>query len=257
MVTARPSQPQPAGVRPVSRLEPTPLYRQIEADIRARVLSGELVPSTRLPSEGELSALYGASKITIRQALALLASEGLVSRQPGKGTFVRAATLTAGSRTVSSYTEEMASLHLAAGGRVLRQELIGADDRTAERLGIEVGTTVLALDRLRLGNGTPVGVQRARIVASYVPGLEEVDLTDMTLYGLLRDRYGLVPTEAEEVFRVGAVGAADARLLEVPARTCCFLVERVTLVGDRPFELVASVMRGDRYQVRLGLKSST
>jgi GntR family transcriptional regulator len=232
-----------------------PLYRQVEADLRVRVLSGELVPSTRLPSEGELAALYGASKITIRQALALLASEGLVSRQPGKGTFVRAATLTAGSRTVSSYTEEMASLHLAAGGRVLRQELIGADDRTAERLRIKIGTPVLALDRLRLGNGTPVGLQRARIVASFVPGLEDVDLTDVTLYGLLRERYGLVPTEAEELFRVGSVTAAEARLLMVPARTCCFLVERLTLIGERPFELVDSVMRGDRYRVRLGLKS--
>jgi GntR family transcriptional regulator len=258
-VIARPSQapPQPGGVRPVSRLEPTPLYRQVEADLRTRVLSGELVPYTRLPSEGELATLYGASKITIRQALALLASEGLVSRQPGKGTFVRAATLTAGSRTVTSYTEEMAQLHLDAGGRVLRQELIGADDRTAERLGIEAGTSVLALDRVRLGNGTPVGIQRARIVASLVRGLEQVDLTDVSLYGLLRERYGLVPTEAEEIFRVGAVGAADAKLLEVPTRTCCFLVERLTLVGDRPFELVESVMRADRYQVRLGLKSNT
>lgn len=244
-------------LRPVSRLEPIPLYRQVQADLRARMLSGELVPSTRLPSEGEMAVMYGASKITIRQALALLASQGLVSRQPGKGTFVRAATLTAGSRTVSSYTEEMASLHLAAGGRVLRQDVIPADDRTAERLGLDVGEPILALDRLRLGNGTPVGIQRARIVAFLVPGLEELDLANATLYGLLRDRFGLVPSEAEEIFRVGSVNAGDARLLEVPVGSCCFHVERLTLVGDRPFEFVESVMRGDRYQVRLGLKRGT
>jgi GntR family transcriptional regulator len=244
-------------LRPVSRLEPTPLYRQVEADLRARILAGELVPSTRLPSEGEMATLYGASKITIRQALALLASEGLVSRQPGKGTFVRAATLTAGSRTVSSYTEEMASLNLTAGGRVLRQELVPADGRSAERLGLDIGEPVLALDRLRLGNGTPVGIQRARIAASLVPGLEAIDLADATLYGILRDRFGLVPTEAEEVFRVGRVNAHDARLLAVPVGSCCFLVERLTLVDERPFEFVESVMRGDRYQVRLGLKGGS
>jgi len=244
------------SIRPVSRVDPLPLYRQVEADLRARILSGELGPSLQLPSEGELSTLYRASKITVRLALAHLASEGLVSRQPGKGTFVRAATLTAGSRTVSSFTEEMASLHLTAGARVLRQELIRADERTAERLGVAPGTDVLALDRLRLGNGTPLGVQRARILAALVPGLENVDLTDATLYGVLRERYGLVPSEAEEVFRVGSIAAADARLLEVAPRTCSFLVERVTLVDGRPFELVRSVMRGDRYQVRLGLKSN-
>jgi GntR family transcriptional regulator, N-acetylglucosamine utilization regulator len=233
-----------------------PLYRQVEADLRARILSGRLAPSTRLPSEGELAVLYGASKITVRQALARLATEGLVSRQPGKGTFVRSATLTAGSRMVSSYTEEMASLHLTAGSRVLRQELGKADETTAQRLGVELGTPVLVLDRLRLGNGTPVGVQRARILATFVPGLEELDLTDATLYGVLRERYGLVPSEAEEVFRVGAISSADAHLLEVPPRTCCFLVERVTLIDTKPFEFVRSVMRGDRYQVRLGLKSN-
>jgi GntR family transcriptional regulator len=200
--------------------------------------------------------LYGASKITVRQALARLATDGLVSRQPGKGTFVRSATLTAGSRMVSSYTEEMASLHLSAGSRVLRQELTKADETTAQRLGVELGTPVLVLDRLRLGNGIPVGVQRARILAALVPGLENIDLTDATLYGVLRERFGLVPTEAEEVFRVGAIASADARLLEVPPTTCCFLVERVTLVDTRPFEFVRSVMRGDRYQVRLGLKSN-
>lgn len=233
-----------------------PLYRQVEADLRARILSGELRPSLRLPSEGELSTLYRTSKITVRLALAHLATKGLVSRQPGKGTFVRAATLTAGSRTVTSYTEEMASLHLKAGARVLRQDLVRADERTAERLGVPPGTEVLALDRLRLGNGTPVGVQRARILAALVPGLESVDLSDATLYGVLRERYGLVPSEAEEVFCVGSISAADARLLEVAPRTCCFMVERVTLADGRPFEFVRSVMRGDRYQIRLGLKSN-
>jgi GntR family transcriptional regulator len=245
------------SVRPVSRLDPLALYRQVEADLRSRILAGSLVPSTRLPSEGELSILYGASKITVRQALAHLAAEGLVSRQPGRGTFVRGATLTAGSRTVTSYTEEMGALRLAPGSRTICQELGPADEETSGRLGVELGTEVLFLDRLRLGNGMPVGVQRARILASMVPGLERVNLTDMSLYEVLRERYGLVPTEAEEAFRARSITAADARLLEVAPRSCGFLVERVTLVGGRPFEFVRSTMRGDRYQVRLALKNNS
>jgi GntR family transcriptional regulator len=102
-----------------------------------------------------------------------------------------------------------------------------------------------------------VGVQRARIVASLVPGLETIDLAGGSLYALLKERYGLVPTEAEEIFRVGGPTSADAHFLEIPPNSCCFLVERVTFVGDRPFEFVRSVMRGDRYQVRLGLKSAS
>jgi GntR family transcriptional regulator len=243
-------------VRPVSRTDPLPLYRQVEADLRERITSGGLAPGQRLPSETELATLYSASKITLRQALANLAADGLIERRAGKGTFVRAATLTAGSRTVTSFTDELAALKLRAGARVLRLATEGADALTAERLRIEPGTRVVALDRLRLGDGTPIGIQRARLIAELVPGLEDLDLSEGSLYALLASRFGLVPTEAEESFHVGPARREEARLLEVPERSCCFLVERVTFAGGRPFEFVRSLMRGDRYQVRLGLRAT-
>jgi GntR family transcriptional regulator len=87
------------------------------------------------------------------------------------------------------------------------------------------------------------------------PDLQHQSLQDRSLYQLLRTHYGVVPVEAVETFTVGGISPRDARLLEVPAQTCAFFVERVTLDARGPFEWVTSIMRGDRYRIRLALRN--
>ncbi|MFC0213649.1 GntR family transcriptional regulator [Paenibacillus chartarius] len=66
----------------------TALYKQIHMDIKEKILSGELRPKDRVPSEQEIMDEYKVSKITVKNALTTLADEGLVVRIQGKGTFV-------------------------------------------------------------------------------------------------------------------------------------------------------------------------
>ncbi len=73
--------------------QPMPLYRQIAVDLRRQIEAGELLPAAQLPSEGELREKYGqdgkeVSRNTIRAAIELLVSLGLVETRPGQGTFV-------------------------------------------------------------------------------------------------------------------------------------------------------------------------
>ena len=65
------------------------LHRQLTSDLRNRILAGRLPVGTRLPTDTELAAEYQLSRDTVRQALALLADEGLIERIQGRGTFVR------------------------------------------------------------------------------------------------------------------------------------------------------------------------
>lgn len=73
----------------IDHRKPELLWRQVAADIRADIESGALQPDARLPSEPELSAQYGVSRVTVRRALGVLAEEGLVIVLHGRGTFVR------------------------------------------------------------------------------------------------------------------------------------------------------------------------
>lgn len=231
-----------------------PLYRQVETDLRSRIVAGEFRPGQRLPSEGELAELYGASRITVRQALSNLVGEGLIVRESGRGTFIREPTITVGARAPSSFSQELAALNLEPGGKVLRLDIATPDSEVVSRLRLAKGDQVVVLDRLRYGSGAPVGIQRSRLPSSLFPELERADLTNRSLYAHLEFSYGVVPTEAEEVFRAGRIEGKDAELLEVRRGTCGLHVERVTFFGSRPFEFVRSVMHGDRYQLRLGLR---
>ena len=84
-MTSRVAKP----ITAVSRDHPTPLYHQVEVDLRARIEGGEWPEGSKIPGEEEPTSLYGASRITIRRALDNLAAGGWLTREPGRGTFVR------------------------------------------------------------------------------------------------------------------------------------------------------------------------
>ena len=73
----------------IDALSGVPAYRQIAGRLRERIDAGDLKPGDRLPSEADLMGLYAAARATVRQAVGLLRSEGLVYAEQGRGAFVR------------------------------------------------------------------------------------------------------------------------------------------------------------------------
>jgi GntR family transcriptional regulator len=238
----------------VSRSSQIPLYHQIANDLRERILGGTLAAGARIPSEQELGLLYGASRITVRQALGTLAHEGLVSREPGRGSFVRDTSITAGPRRLTSFTSEMRARGIQPTSRVLSIRVEPADDAVAAGLSVDPGTSVLRLERLRSGDEQPLGIQTTYLRAADVPGLEKVDFDDLSLYQELERRHGILVDEAEETFVVSLLDADAASLLAVPPGSPAFVVERIGVSNGRVVEFTRSVMRGDRYRVQIRLR---
>lgn len=238
----------------VSRRLPSPLYRQMADHMRERILAGQWASGSRIPNEAELSAAYQASRITVRRAVGILAREGLLSPQAGRGTFVLKPVIATGPRLLTSFTQEMRQLGMRPSTRVLEQKPEEASEDVRLRLGLPAGARVVRLRRLRLADGEPVGYQTAWLPLRLFPGLETVDLTNRSLYVVLREAYGVAPTDAEEDFHALLIGAEEARLLEVPEGSCGLGVERLTYVNGEPFEYVLGVLRGDRYRVQIRLR---
>ncbi|WP_067183860.1 GntR family transcriptional regulator [Microtetraspora niveoalba] len=243
----------------VKALDPTsgvPLYLQVERDLQQRIDEGEWRAGGRLPTEEELGKAYGVSRVTVRQALARLVDRGALVREQGRGTFVRDTSLTAGARGVTSFTAELADLGHTSGGRVLEQDVVTAEEAALPpEMALPPDAPVLRLRRLRTDGSRPVGVQTALLPLERFPGIAELDFTDRSLYQVLKDTYGLVPREAIETFTVGGVLDEDATTLGVTPGAHAFYVERLTFDAHGPFEYVRSVMRGDRYRVRLALRN--
>ena len=231
-----------------------PLYRQVEKAIRERIASGTWTAGTKIPPEAELCELHRVSRITVRHALRNLVDQGLLERRQGKGTFVRDHSMIAGVRGLTSFTDEVLALGRHPGALVLDIRLTDAPESVAQALGLDPSERVVRVHRLRTGDGKPLGIQTSWVRYDIAPGLENEDLGERSLYALLRERYHVSPMEAVEEFRVGAVDEESADLLDVAVGSCAFEVERTTYNVDGPYEYVTSLMRGDRYVVRVVLR---
>jgi GntR family transcriptional regulator len=238
------------SIRRPNRSRPEPLWHQTEQALREMIQKGGWADGEQIPNETRLTAMLGVSRITLRHALRRLVETGLLRREHGRGTFVRRSTIVAGMRGLTSFTDEMINLGETAGTRGTMAEEIGAGEEVADALGLAPGDPVVRLRRVRLGNGNPMGVQTAFLPVGRVPGFLPVTGEIASLYRLLRERYGIVPTEAEELYRVGTVAPEDAHDLGVAAHSPAFEVRRTTSDAEGPFEHVQSTMRADRYEIR-------
>lgn len=232
-----------------------PLYVQLEGLLKVQIDAGRWPAGQRMPTEAELCALYGVSRVTVRQALDLLVRRGMLTRGRGKGTFVRDARLSVNARTVSSFSHELDQLGMKAGARLLHAGITRAEREVAEQLQVAEGAELVEFRRLRTADDLPIAVQTSLLVSARFPGLLGRLGENTSLYGVLRQAYGLVPTEAHEVFR--AVGLPDrvAQVLEAPVDSHGFLATRMTLDARGPFEHTTSYLRGDRYEIRLALRN--
>lgn len=240
----------------LSKHVPIPLYHQLKTILLERVKSGELKANDRLPSEDEIAEQYGISKATVRQAIGELANEGVIRREQGRGTYIAEQKIEQGPRALTGFTEEMRKHGLRSNSKVLKRRVIEADADTAEKLHLTEGDALFELTRLRLADGEPMGLQTALIPLALAPRIENDDLA-ASLYDVLESEYGLVPHTAVETHTAVLVEAREAKLLKVAVGSPALAAERVTYLADqRPFELVHSLMRGDRYKIILQLSKS-
>jgi len=238
----------------LKRSAAVPLYQQLKAAILREIQAGRWKPGDRLPTEDALIARFHVSKITVRQALRELAQTGYIRREQGRGTFVLPPPLEEGPRELTSFTGEMRGHGLVATSRVIDQAIVTAPADIASRLDIAAGAPVFRLQRLRLADGEPMGLQTAYIPVALAPGIDQLSFVDASLYDVLASRYALRPASAREAHRAVAVPEDAARLLRVAAGSPALSAERLTTLTDgRPLEYVHSIMRGDRYKIVLDL----
>lgn len=169
------------------------LYIQIAEHIRERIASGEYPVGTQIPTENELAAQLGASRPTVRQALGLLAREGLLTRVQGSGTFVSEPKLVHESTSfVTGYREESRKKHRVLRTRVVCSQVEKAEERVAEALRLKPGQQVTRLTRIRhlenVNANAPVVYTTVYVPCKLFPDLAQLDFTDGSLYEALDSR---------------------------------------------------------------------
>ena len=148
-----------------------PLYYQLEGLLREKIVSGKFVAGDKLPTESELIQQYGVSRITVRQALTVLAEEGLIERRQGRGTFV-AERRTRTKRTFEGQThltgslDEVIAMGLSTPVKVIEMNRVEADPHEAELLGVAVGELVYRITSPARVLTSPARVSASNVAAS-------------------------------------------------------------------------------------------
>jgi GntR family transcriptional regulator len=215
---------------------------------------GALDPGAVLPSERLLAQRYGVARATVTQAIDGLAARGLVYRVQGSGTFVAEPKFRQ-PLTLTSFTEDMRARGMTPGSVVRGQAIVPASEVVARHLALVPGTPVVHLERVRTADGEPMALERTHLPAQRLPGLEDADLTDASLYELLERKWGVRVAEADQWASVVRVSEEEAALLHVSAEQPALLFQRVTRdPAGTPVEYVRSLYRGDRYEVHTRLE---
>lgn len=227
----------------VPRVTKQSLTRQQVLDLIERLGVG-----TAIPSERQLSADLGVSRLTLRAALDDLAREGYLVRRRGSGTYVQQPKISQ-ELTITSFSEDMRKRGMAPGSRTLSIDTILAGARLGRFLQVSPGEKILQIKRLRLADGETMAIETLHIPERLAPGLTAKDLSG-SFYELLRSRYGILIASGTQAIEPTVTNEEESAALGVPLHSPAFLFERTSRdQNDRTVEFVQSVYRGDRYRI--------
>jgi len=233
---------------------PDPLYVQVYEAITDAIHSGRLSVGDRLPTERTFCQQFGVSRATVRRALQRLVSEGALQATVGRGYFVSDGVLTEPPNALMSFTELAHERGLRPSARVLGSSLRPPSPEEARVFGVGLTDLIFELDRLRLLDDSPTALDRTRVPAGVVPGIDSLDFTDASIYGAL-ETAGAAPITADVVVSASAADDQRAALLDVPEGAP--LVVCTTMSHDSRGGLVEIgeiTYRADRYQFRATLR---
>jgi len=227
---------------------PLPKYYQLKELLREKITAGEWQPGDMLPSERELSEQYHISRMTVRQALQELATEGLLRREQGRGTFVAEPKIEHGLTRLTGFTEDIKARGLDPAARVVRLAVVAPPFLAMQALRIPPDADVVLLERLRLANGEPIALEACYLYFNGVERLLHEDFENNSLYKILSEKYNISPTRAEQKIGADLCTLHEQELLNIEEGAPVLRNKRITFdQWGRPFEYTESAYRADRY----------
>lgn len=229
----------------LDRTGPVPLYFQISSRLESAIRDGVIPSGARLENEIAIAQTLGLSRPTVRRAIQELVDRGLLVRRRGIGTQVVQGQVTRPVELTSLY-EDLKNSHHDPTTSVLHHEVIPATEVLAANLGVEVGSNVVYVRRLRSADGVPVAV-----LANYLPH-EFADITGEQLelrglYEIMRSR-GVAIRIANQKIGARKANADESELLGINRGGPVLTMERVAYDGSgRAVEYGHHCYRPDLY----------
>ena len=220
-------------------------YARVKQHLKDGLSAGRWSTGALMPSEADLVAQFGVSRMTVSRALRELQAEGLVQRTQGVGTFAAPLHKVSSTLTLHDLHEEIEGRghHHAAQVKVQRSE--AAPAALAAQLGLRVGEAVFHTLIVHTENGVPLQCEDRYVNPAAAPRYLQADFTRTTPTHVLFDSTAL--WRAQYSIEAARPTAQEAQLLAVDKDSPCLVVVRRTFTRTLPITIARLVHPGSRY----------
>ncbi|AIR89099.1 GntR family transcriptional regulator [Pseudomonas cremoricolorata] len=205
-----------------------PRYQRLRDELAEQIAQNRWRPGEAIPTEAALASEYAISVGTVRKAIDVLVSEGVLERQQGRGTFIRRPQFQSSLFRFFRF-QGLNGERLVPESRILAMETLQAPLAVSQVLSLPAGTEVIRLVRLRLLNAQPVLAEEIWLPKSRFLPLLTVNLQRQgpLLYPVYESLCGQVVARASETLTAEAVTAVHARLLQIDVGSPVVVIERL------------------------------
>ncbi len=254
-MTRRPSDQVLKRSASIDKKSYEPAYLQLVNLLRQNVASGDLRPGDQLPSESQLCERYGVSPMTVRRAINMLADQGVVVAEQGRGTFVKAVAMGAASFQLA----ELQTLfndpdHTSV--RLLETRIISADERIARKLAIPIGQRTIYIRRLLRLDNEPVFYHREYLIYDPTRPIVESEMEVTALQRLFSGAGETILKRGDLSIEATILNEEEARLLCAAQPLAAFCLEHLFYdFDDKPISWGWFIGRADRlrFTTRVGV----
>jgi GntR family transcriptional regulator len=225
-----------------------PYYYQLKLILEDYLVSEHPGPDEPFPTEESLSALFGISRPTVRQAINELVVEGRLTRTKGKGTFLSKPKINQEfTLRIENYLDEMRQKGMTPKTDVLKCVIVSADARVANALRMAIGDEVIELHRLRYANDEPIIIVVTFLPYRKCPEMMNVDYVNNSLYNTLAKKYGYEVERIERSMEGMLPNDHEAAILKIEKCSPLIYFESIAYLKDNtPIEYSRAKYRGDR-----------
>ena len=228
-----------------------PVYHQLHLVLSQRIRDRVHPPGTQFPSELDLATQFGVSRVTVRNALAMLERDGLIERRRGSGTFVTGRDEHR-TPTISGMVENLITIGLETEARLLGYVQDAAPPPyVREALARPGPATIIRIDRLRLHRGVPFSFSALYLPEEHAALIGPHGFDNRATITLL-EAAGLAAGSAEQTLSATLADDETGALLDVPIGSPLVRLRRTVLdLGGKPMLFQQSLYRPDRYEYHM------
>lgn len=227
-----------------------PTYIQIHDQLKHEIDQGKWTIGQRLPSERDLAEHFNVSRMTLRQAISLLAEEGVLQRKVGSGTYIASTRVREKMRGTTSFSEIIKSQGKQPSTKLISYHAVSPSDQEKERLRLTKGDRVIRMERVRYADETPVVYEVAVVPEHLIRHFKKEDITRHFFQTLID--HGHKIGKSEQTIYARLANEKVANYLDISKNQAVLALRQVSYLEDgTPFEYVKSQYAGERFEFYL------